>query len=164
MMESEGTTISFSYEDLRNRIFHKLKEATAKLKELGYKSQPICPREFYDYMTGEPPTGDTITIADVLDNEFLMIHEVVEISELKKRGVPINKQTVTVTFPNSSYDTHYTATECELDYALSKKNYTWVKTRLAQAKDWLQDENLPHFLTPQYKALIQKFSKALEKK
>jgi len=162
-MHLRGIAINVTREDLRNRISQALKEATAKLRESGYESQSISPREFYDYMTGETPTGDTISITDVLGNEFLMIHEAVEISELKKLGVPINKQTVTLTFPVPSYDTHYKATEHELDYALTKKNYDWVKTRIAQAKYWLEDENLPQHLIPQYKTLIQKFSKTVEK-
>ena len=115
--------MQFSYADVQNKIIRKLKEATAKLREFGYESQSISPKEFYNYLTGETPTGDTITIADILGNEYLIIHEVVEISELKKMGIPINTQTAMITFPDRSYDTHYTATECELDYALNSKNF-----------------------------------------
>ena len=94
-------------------------------------------------MTGETPTGDTITIADILGNEYLMIHEVVEISELKKMGIPINKQTVIMTFPDPSYGTHYTAIACELDYALSRGDYDWLRFRMKHAESWIEDEDLP---------------------
>jgi hypothetical protein len=156
--------MQFSYADVQNKIIRKLKEATAKLREFGYESQSISPKEFYNYLTGETPTGDTITIADILGNEYLIIHEVVEISELKKMGIPINKQTAMITFPDRSYDTHYTATECELDYALNSKNFDWLEIRIKHARSWLEDEDLPQHLQPRYKALIEKFSKALEKR
>ncbi len=111
-------------------------------------------------MTGETPTGDTITILDVLDNEYLMIHEVVEINELKKKGVPINKQTVLMIHPN--YETHYTATEYELDYALDKEDFDWLKVRINHAKSWLKDPDMPQYLILRCEAIIRKFSKALK--
>ncbi len=149
-----------SYSALLNRIILKLEEASKKLKERGYTSHYISPREFYDYMTGEIPTGDTITILDVLDNEYLMIHEVVEINELKKKGVPINKQTVLMIHPN--YETHYTATEYELEYALDKQDFEWLKVRINHAKSWLEDPDMPQHLIPKCEAIIKKFSKALK--
>jgi hypothetical protein len=110
-------------------------------------------------MTGETPTGDTVTLLDVLDNEYLMIHEVVEISELKKKGVPINKQTVMMMHPN--YETHYTATEHELDYAIDKKDFDWLKIRIDHAKSWLEDPDMPQHLIPRYETIIRKCSEAL---
>jgi len=154
--------MGFSYKDLRDRIALKLKEATKKLREMDYESQRISPREFFDYMTGETPTGDIITIVDVLENVFLMIYEVVEISELKKLGISINKRTVMMTFPNPINEAHYTAIQYELDYALSSKNYDWSKIRMKHSKFWLEDKDLPQHLIAGYKALIEKFSKTLE--
>jgi hypothetical protein len=155
------SSVEFSYSGLKNRIVLKLSEATKTLKEMGYKSQQISPREFYDYMTGETPTGDTITIVDVLDNEFLMVHEVVEISELKKKRIPIDKQTVMNTYPNT-LEIHYTATEYELDYAIDKKDYDWLKVRIMHAKSWLEEDNMPRHLVLRCKAIIKKLSKTLE--
>lgn len=151
----------FSYSSLQKKLVLKLNKAAKTLKEMGYESQPISPRELYDYMTGETPTGDTITIVDVLDNEFLMIHEAVEISELKKKKVPINKQTVMNTYLGV-VETHYTATEYELDYAIDKKDYEWLKMRMSHAKSWLEEPNMPHHLVQRHSNLMKKLSKALE--
>lgn len=148
--------------DLRNRIVLRLKETTAELKAIGYKSRHISPKEFYNYMTGETPTGDTITILDVLDNKFLMIHEVVEISELKKLGIPINEDTVMKSYPSPIYETHYSATMWEFDYALRKRNYNWLKARMKHTRSWLEDPNTPPHLVPELEALIEKFSRALK--
>lgn len=153
--------IAVNYSNLVNRIVLELEMASRKLEEMGYKSHRISPKEFYEYMTGETPTGDTITILDVLDNEYLMIHEVVEISELKKLGIPIDKQTVMNSHPNV-YENHYKATEYELDYALSKGNHEWLKIRMAHVKSWLEDPNMPQHLIQRCEAIIKKYSEALE--
>jgi len=143
-----------------HRIDTKIKEATRILKQLGYESEHISAEEFYDYMTGETPTGDVITLNDVLVNEFLMIHEVAEISELKKMGIPINKQTV-MSFHPKVYKAHFTATEYELNHALNKKDYAWLEFRLNHAKDWLEDDYLPKELAPRCKSIIKKFAEHL---
>jgi len=155
---------TFSYSALRKRIVAKLKETTETLRKIGYESQRISPREFYNYMTGETPTGDTITIVDVLNNEFLMIHEIVEISELKKMGIPISKRTFMMLQPQMMYETHYTATEYEFDYALHKGTFDWLKIRINHAKSWLEGDHMPQHLVPQYKALVEKFSQILSKR
>ena len=160
--------MEFSYNDLRDRIILKLKEATGKLREMEYESQHIAPREFFDYMTGETPTGDIITILDVLKNDFLMIHEAVEISELKKNGIPINNQTVIIYYPEV-YKAHLSAMDYELTHALNKRNYIWLKRRLRVFT--LEDQYLPQEfkdlqeeLAPQYRSMMKKFSDQLPKK
>jgi len=146
-----------------SKINARIKEATTILKQLGYKSEDISPKEFYDYMTGETPTGDVITLNDVLNNEFLMVHEVVEISELKKKGIPIDKQTVVNYYPRTTYEAHFTATEYELTHALNKKGYDWLKLRMHHAQDWLNDKDLPRELAPRCKSIVKKFSKRFSK-
>jgi hypothetical protein len=152
---------AIGYSILQDRITVKLKETAEILKGAGYRGQFILPKEFYDYMTGETPTGDKITILDVLDHEFLMLHEVVEISELKKMGIPISKLTIT-SFHSSVYEAHYTAFEYELNYALDKKDYDWLKVRMDHAISWLDDDSMPTHLVPQCKTIIEKFSEVLQ--
>ena len=86
----------------KNQIEKTLKiiETTIKqieniLQSIGYKPCIIEPREFYEYITGETPTGDTVTLEEILQKEYYMIHEeVVEICELKKMKILINKTTI----------------------------------------------------------------------
>ena len=144
-----------------DRITARISETVEILKKLGYTCEDVSPREFYDYVTGETPTGDTITLEDILQNEYLMVHEIVEISELKKKGIPITKQTIMDLYPRTTYEVHLTATEYELTHALSKKDYAWIKLRMAHAKNWLRDKNLPQELLLRYKSLIKKFAKYL---
>ncbi len=145
------------YDALRKHIGEKLKKTAETLKELKYASSPISPKEFYDYMTGETSTGDTITIADVLDNTFLLVHEVVEISELKRMGLPTGSDTA-VKFRTEVYGAHYAATEIELQYAASKRNLEWLRKRAYHAKSWLEDDAMPAHLVPRCKAILKQLA------
>jgi|YelNatPaOPRAMG01_1025707.scaffolds.fasta_scaffold02972_2 hypothetical protein len=140
-----------------DRIASKIRKVVEILKELGYDSENISPREFYEYMTGETPTGDTITLEDVLCNEFLMMHEVVEISELKKVNVPINKQTIVKFYPQV-YSAHFKALDYELTYALNKEDYDWLKRRLENFQSQINDPYLP----PEFNHLKQKLAHRYE--
>lgn len=146
-----------SHKKLTQIIAIKIKEAAVALKQSRYEAQDISPEEFYDYMTGETPTGDVITLADVLANPYLMIHEVVEVSELKKMYIPIAKDTV-MSFHPKVYEAHFTATEQELNYALNREDYAWIKARISLAESWLEDDLLPKHLKPVCRALMKKFS------
>ncbi|MGQ9641120.1 MAG: hypothetical protein ACUVUF_03210 [Candidatus Bathycorpusculaceae bacterium] len=148
-----------------DKITVKIKEAVKILKRLGYDCGAISPKEFYDYMMAETPTGDTITLEDVLRNEFLLVHEIVEISELKKMNVLINKQTIIKFYPNV-YEAHFTALDYELSYALNKRDYEWLKQRLKNFQSQLDDPYLPqefwHLkqkLSSKYKSMMEKFLK-----
>lgn len=157
-MSSSRANVAYSL--LRNRIRLELKKDAETLNGMGYRTEHISSKEFYDYMTGETPTGDKITIHDVLSNEYLVLHETVEISELKKKGVPINKHTVMKCL-RSVYEAHYTATEHEFNYALNKKDFNWVRLRLTHAKGWLDDPYLPKELVKRCKSLIKEYSEHL---
>ena len=150
-----------------SEIAAKLRKTAEILNKLGYDYESISPKEFYDYMTGETPTGDTTTLENVLNNEFLMVHEIVEISELKKMNTPINKQTVMKFYPNV-YEAHFTALDYELTHALNKKEYEWVRKRLKNFASQLDDPYLPsefnylkQKLASKYTLMMKKFSKYL---
>ncbi len=151
-----------------SEIAAKLRKTAEILNKLGYDYESISPKEFYDYMTGETPTGDTTTLEDVLNNEFLMVHEFVEINELKKMNTPINKQTVMKFYPNV-YEAHFTALDYELTHALNKKGHEWVRKRLNNFASQLDDPYLPsefnylkQKLASKYTLMRKKFSKYLK--
>jgi len=144
-----------------NEISLRLKRAIEIAKSLGYDCEDVSSREFYSYMTGETVSGDRITLEEVLRSDFLTLHEVIEISELKKKGIPINEVT-TVNCPlKTTYEAHMTAVEYEIKYALKREDLAYVKLRLAHMREWLEDENIPKELTPKLKLMVEKLSNLL---
>ncbi len=145
-------------------IDEKISKAERKTRQLGYAAEDISAQEFYDYMTGEIFSEDKTSLRDVLDSEFLMVHELVEMSELKKMGRTINKRVIVESPKIMIYEAHFTAMELELNYALLKKEYAWISTRLEahQATVLEDDPHLPEELRPQGHVIFERFSKLLK--
>jgi hypothetical protein len=141
-------------------IDEKIKRAREALKSIDYVAENVSAQEFRDYMTGEIFSEDKTTLQDVLGNKFLMVHELSEMSELKKRGKIIDKRVIVDSPKTVIYEAHFKAIELELEYALFKKNYFWVKVRLKQYKESIleDDPNLPESLRPRGEEIFHKFS------
>jgi len=138
-------------------IEEKINETERILIQQGYEYERLEPWEFFDYMTGETPSGDTIALKDVLDNRYLLVHELVEMNELKKRGIPVGRETA-MRFHPEVYEAHMEAFEFELDLAVEEGDYAWVEQRLELVESWLEDELMPNHLAPVCRRLIEKFS------
>jgi len=111
-------------------------------------------------MTGEILSDDVTTLRDVLGNEYLMVHELVEISELKKMGREIDKRVIIDSPKEIRYKAHFFAQEFEMNYAMAKKDYFWVKIRLRDHKKVLDtDPDLPLELRRTAQNIYNKFLK-----
>ena len=118
------------FDEIKDTIENRLEETNEMLGEIEYEYQEITAKQFYDYLTGETFSGDKTTLRDVLGNEYFMIHEIVEITELVNLGVEINKNTVMKAPREKIYEAHLDAMEFELEYSLLLEDYYWLKHRL----------------------------------
>jgi len=144
-----------------SEIEARIRKTKAALKEFGYDPFDVTTEEFYDYMTGPIFSDDPTTLRDVLGNEYIMIHELVEICELKKIGRKIDKNVIMETPKIPYYTAHLNAMETELKYALYKGDTLWAKIRLRQHKESVLDDdpNLPEELRPMAQELYEKYRK-----
>ena len=148
-----------SEQGVLDEISSKIRIAKRALKRVGYVATDVSPQEFFDYMTGEIFSDDPTTLRDVLNNEYIMIHELVEISELKKIGRRIDKRVIMETPKIPFYTAHFDAMETELKYALYKRDTFWARIRLRQHKESVVDDdpNLPEELRPRAKEIYEKY-------
>jgi hypothetical protein len=153
-------------EDLSKEIETKVRRAKRALKKIGYASENVSAREFHDYMTGEIFSDDPTTLKDVLGNEFLIVHELSEMSELKRMGRAIDKRVIVDSPKTVIYEAHFKAMELELEYAMFKKDYYWAKFRLRRHKESVleDDPNLPQQLRPQGEEIFCKFTSLLKRR
>jgi hypothetical protein len=137
----------------------KIRKAMEALRQFGHYPVDVSAKEFHDYMTGEIFSEDPTTMQDVLNNEYIMIHELVEISELKKTGRRIDKHVIMETPKIPFYKAHLNAMETELQYALHKRDTYWAKIRLRQHKESILDDdpNLPEELRPRAEEIYEKY-------
>jgi hypothetical protein len=113
-----------------NLVEKRIKHVLRELRErLGYVCEGVSYREIYDYVTGETPTGDTVSFNEIIYNKYYFIHEIVETCELKKKGIRITRETVVLHYP-TVYMAHLTALEVELAYACMNRDIKWIEERL----------------------------------
>jgi hypothetical protein len=139
----------------------KIVRAKRNLESIRCQVPEISAREFYDYMTAEIFSDDPTTPQDVLNNEYILVHELVEISELKKQGRTIDKRVIMETPKVPFYTAHLNAMEAELRYALYKRDTYWARMRLRQHKESVLDDdpNLPEELRPRATEIYEKYRK-----
>ena len=82
---------------------------------------------------------------------------------LKKTRRTIDKRVLVDSPKTVIYDAHLTAMQTELDYALYKRDYFWVKIRLRQYKESvLDDPNLPREMRSRAEKLFEKFRRVIQ--
>jgi hypothetical protein len=150
---------------LLEEISAKIRKAKEVLRQIGYDVMDVSVKEFYDYLTGEIFSEDAATLLDVLGNEFLMVHELAEMSELKRMGRMIDKRVIVDLPKTVIYEAHFKALELELEYAMFKKDYFWAKNRLKQHKESVleDDPNLPESLRPRGEEIFHKFNELIKR-
>ncbi|MCE7737581.1 MAG: hypothetical protein GPJ54_22010 [Candidatus Heimdallarchaeota archaeon] len=119
--------------------------------------QNVAVEELISYFDGPAPSGDTTTLSDILENQWLFIHELIELSELKKMNLPISHR-LFKTHPNEVDVAHITATEYELKFAAEGNDYNWISLRMKDVNSWLEDETMPLNLKIRCEKLIEDYS------
>jgi hypothetical protein len=85
-----------------------------------------------------------------------MIHELVEVCELRRVCIPIGWETA-VRFPSEVYEAHLKAVEVKLTIAEGRGGQDWIDKKLRDAESWLQGPQLPHHLRRLCERLIERF-------
>lgn len=137
-------------------IQYKIEAFSEYLKEQYYPIEEIHAYELIAYFDGDAPSGDSITLEMVFQSKWLLIHELVEISELKKQGLLISSELL-VTKPLLVFDAHLIATEWEFSLALQESSNDWIKKRLKDVRGWLEDPSLPLYQSAKCQKLLQKY-------
>ncbi len=116
----------------------------------------VQPKEFLEYLIGTTTTGDKTTFEEILGCRYLMLHEAVEILELKRRGIEINRWTI-VNHTAETYEAHIRAAEVEFTLAEREGDRAWLERRLRDVESWLQDSQLPPHLRSSCERLLRRF-------
>ncbi|UCH57133.1 MAG: TIGR04086 family membrane protein [Candidatus Bathyarchaeota archaeon] len=140
-------------EDVKARI----QETEPLIASRGYEQVPVEPQEFIDYLSRPTPTGEKTTVEQILGSRYLMVHELVEMSELKRSGIPLKPEAVEE-YLKIVYEAHFTAFEFELSMALEEDAGEWVADRISLVDSWIEDESMPPELIQVYLELKEKFA------
>ena len=147
-----------SYDELREMIEFRLTQTNELLDEFEYEVIKCTPEEFYAFLSGDKISNERVTLRDIIGNEYMMVHVVVEISELKRMGLAIGNKTVSGTDKEKLYEAHLRAADYEMGYALLIEDYYWMKHRLEYLLNLIKtDKNLPEALRPTASKIYENF-------
>jgi hypothetical protein len=147
-----------SYEELAEMIEFRLNQTFELLDEFEYEVIKCAPDEFYAFLSGDKISNERVTLRDIVGNEYMMVHVIVEISELKRMGLEIGKKTVPDTDKEKLYEAHLKAADYEMGYAMLIEDYYWMKHRLEYLVNMIEnDKNLPESLKPAANAIYENF-------
>jgi len=147
-------------EPIQKRITEIQKTIDAAIEFLlafNYHPLPIIAKELAAYFEGEAPSGDSITLEMVLQSKWLLLHELVELSELKKQGFTITAELL-FSHPEEVFRAHLIATAWELKIADKEGDDLWIQKRLQDVQHWLEESTLKQDLKEKCQQLLQKYS------
>jgi len=139
------------------KIQEKMDLICTYLNENKYPIIKVKAEELISYFEGDAPSGDTTTLQQVLKTKWLLIHEIVEISELKKMDFRISFDLL-ISNPTEVFQAHLVATEWEFHLAKKEGANIWIRKRLKNVKSWLNDPEMTSSHISKCYDLIQKFS------
>jgi hypothetical protein len=146
------------YEEVKEMIEFRLKQTYELLEEFDYELNKCTSEEFYTFLSGDKISNERVTLRDIVGNEYMMVHVVVELSELKRLGLEINEKTVPGTDKEKLYEAHLKAADYEMGYALLIEDYYWMKHRLGYLVRMIkEDGNLPESLKPAATQIYENF-------
>ena len=102
-----------------------------------------------------------IGLEQVLGSRLLLVHEIVEIYEVKKMGLALEKDVI-VKHSDPVYEAHLKAAEVEIELSIELKDYDHIKYRLDQIRSWYQDPLLPKRLRYRCSNLYKKARSAVQ--
>lgn len=101
-----------------------------------------------------------ITLDEVLENPWLVIHEIVEIDAIKKAGLVLTKDVI-ITHPDEVNRTHYEAAKIELRIAAKNKDGAHLMDRMQDIRNWSKDAQILPDMRAKYARLCRETEQAL---
>ncbi len=116
----------------------------------------VTEEDILKYLNAPSYEEDIYDIAAILSNAYLVLHEIMEVCCLKRKGIAINERTI-MEHREKVYACHLDALEEEMAYALQQEDKAWVAKRVNDLRSYLSDPYLPDGLRASVLRLIGQF-------
>jgi len=134
-------------------VAKKVEKAKETLKEHGYTCNVLA-EDFIKWFKTDTIVDD-IELDEVLKEPFLVIHELVEIGEVKRMGLKITKDAI-IKNPEKIERAHLKAAKIEFEIAEKLGDYNHLEKRLKHIKAWCNDPTVPSEYRERYRELYNK--------
>lgn len=132
-----------------------MNEAVVAAKELLRENKIECnvsSEDLVKWFQADTPYPD-IGLDEVLENRLLVIHELVEIDEVKKMGLEIAKDTILSNLERVD-EAHLRAASTEIMIAWKLGEYDHIKGRVLDIERWCVDESVTPRQKVEYRKLL----------
>ncbi|HIH02251.1 TPA: hypothetical protein HA259_09370 [Thermoplasmata archaeon] len=144
----------------------EVEEAVSKakglLRELGYECD-VTSGDLRRWFEADTLYDQDFGLDKVIAVPLIVVHELVEIDEVKKTGLQLGKRVI-LDNPDLVEAAHLKATEMEMRAALSVRNFEHVRARLANMRSWIEDPSVSPEYKERYSELHASISEELERR
>ena len=148
-----------SFENLS--VAEKLHTCVKILKRFGYDCN-VSEKELMTYLTADTPYPDLSSKA-ILSDDLWLIHELIEINELKKMGIAITGKDLIMKNLEKVYEAHLKALKLEILIAQKLGRLDHIERSFKNLKNIVHSDPLiPSHLRSAFKDMLEKYRDALE--
>jgi hypothetical protein len=141
-------------------VFASLRQARKVLRQRGHPCHTSA-REFVRWHHTETPYPNP-TFDEIVSNPFFVVHELVEIEEVRRMGLRMTKDVI-VKNPLPIAGAHLRAAEVEFRVAYDLKDVNHLRRRVEDAKAWCEDPVLTPALKKRHEAFREKWTRTLSR-
>lgn len=113
------------------------------------------------WFEADTPYDENFGLDEVLKNQLIVVHELVEIETVKKMGLALTKDVIVKNLEKVD-DAHMIATEVELRIAASIKDVRHLRDRLENIRMWSEDDTVTPENKKKYRRMHLETSRVLE--
>ncbi len=113
------------------------------------------------WFEADTPFDENFGLDEVLKNQLIVVHELVEIENVKNMGLALTKDVIIKNLEKVD-DAHMIATEVELRLAASIKDVRHLKNRLENIRMWSEDDTVTPENKKKYRRMHSETSRVLE--
>jgi hypothetical protein len=143
-----------------DKLSRAIEMARRYLKCRGIDIEAVTSREMITYFDGEAPSGDTTTLRDAVNQRWLMIHEIIEVSELRRRHLNISAS-ILRNHAREVHECHLVASRIEFGLARQENDSEWLRTRVPLIRSWRNDDGMTDEIWTKYLELEREFREYL---
>ncbi len=141
-------------------VFASLRRGRKVLRDHG-RTCRVSAKEFVRWLHTDTAYLNP-TVDQVVHNLFFVVHELVEIKEVKRMGLRMTKEVI-VKNPLAIAEAHLKAADVEFRIAYAMKDVNHLKMRVEDAKAWCEDPVLTPALKKQHVAFRDTWAQRLFK-
>ena len=133
------------------RLRDAVRQGRGTLRKFGFECSATVGdlRRWFSADTAYPD----VSLREVLDHPLLVVHELVEIDEVKRQGLQLTKDVI-VAHPDEVDAAHVRATEVEVRIAAALGNRRHLASRAKDIARWIDDPIVPREHRTRYRHLL----------